>query len=76
MGYEAEATKIQDLYLAGKKAEAIASVPLAMVEDVALVGPMDKIRDEIAKWKETCLTTFLISGPANSLEGLAGLING
>jgi F420-dependent oxidoreductase-like protein len=76
MGYEAEATKIQDLYLAGKKAEAIASVPLAMVEDVALVGPMDKIRDEMAKWKETCLTTFLVSGPANTLEGLADLING
>jgi F420-dependent oxidoreductase-like protein len=76
MGYEAEATKIQDLYLAGKKAEAIASVPLAMVEDVALVGPMDKIRDEMAKWKETCLTTFLVSGPANTLEGLADLTNG
>jgi F420-dependent oxidoreductase-like protein len=76
MGYEAEATKIQDLYLAGKKAEAIASVPLAMVEDVALVGPMDKIRDEIARWRETCLTTFLVSGPAHTLSGLADLING
>jgi F420-dependent oxidoreductase-like protein len=76
MGYEAEATKIQDLYLAGKKAEAIASVPLAMVEDVALVGPMDKIRDEMARWRETCLTTFLVSGPAHTLSGLADLING
>jgi F420-dependent oxidoreductase-like protein len=76
MGYEAEATKIQELYLEGRKAEAIASVPLQMVEDVALVGPPDKIRDEMAKWRETCLTTFLVSGPAHMLSGMADLING
>ena len=76
MGYEAEATRIQDLYLEGKKAEAIASVPLAMVEDVALVGPLDKIRDELARWKETCLTTMLVSGPAEVLPLYADLILG
>ena len=47
MGYEAEVAKIQDLFLAGRKDEAIASVPLALVEDVALVGPIDKIREEL-----------------------------
>jgi F420-dependent oxidoreductase-like protein len=74
MGWEAEATKIQELYLAGKKNEAAASVPLAMVEDVALVGPIDKIRDELQKWKETCLTTALISGPAKNLETYAEIL--
>jgi hypothetical protein len=68
MGYEAEALHIQDLYLAGKKQEAAAAVPLSMVEDVALVGPVDKIRDELARWKETCLTTMLVSGPAEVLR--------
>jgi F420-dependent oxidoreductase-like protein len=76
MGYEAEATKIQELYLAGNKAEAIASVPLRMVEDVALVGPVDKIRDELARWKETCLTTMLVSGPPAVLPLYAELILG
>ncbi len=76
MGWEAEANKIQELYLAGKKAEAIASVPLAMVEDVALVGPIDKIRDDLQRWKETCITTILVSGPAAGLPFYADLILG
>ena len=76
MGWEAEATKIQELYLAGRKAEAIASVPLAMVEDVALVGPVDKIRGELERWRETCLTTMLVSGPKEALPFYAELILG
>jgi F420-dependent oxidoreductase-like protein len=76
MGYEDVAIKVQDLYLQGKKAEAAAAIPLSMVEDVALVGPMDKIKDELAQWKETCLTTFLLSGPAMALPIYADLING
>jgi F420-dependent oxidoreductase-like protein len=76
MGYEAEATKIQELYLAGRKAEAIAAVPLAMVEDIALIGPPDRIRGELAKWRETCLTTFIVSGPAQTLGPLADLLTG
>ena len=74
MGYEAEATKIQELYLAGRKPEAIAAVPLAMVEDIALIGPPDKIRGELPKWRETCLTTFIVSGPAPTLGPLADLL--
>jgi len=76
MGYEAECTKIQELYLAGHKADAIAAVPLAMVEDVALIGPMAKIRDEIARWKQTCLTTMLVGGPAALLPAVADLVLG
>ena len=76
MGWEAEATKIQELYLAGKKEEAAASVPLAMVEDVALVGPVDKIKDELHKWKDTCITTMLVSGPAQVLPFYADLVLG
>jgi F420-dependent oxidoreductase-like protein len=76
MGYEDVALKVQELYLQGKKAEAAAAIPLAMVEDVALVGPPDKIRAELEQWKETCITTFLVSGPAAVLPFYADLING
>jgi F420-dependent oxidoreductase-like protein len=76
MGYEDVALKVQDLYLQGKKAEAAACIPLAMVQDVALVGPPDKIRAELEQWKETCITTFLVSGPASVLPLYADLING
>ena len=65
MGYEDVATKVQELYLAGRKDDAAAAIPLAMVEDVALVGPPQKIREELSAWQDTCITTFLVSGPAS-----------
>jgi F420-dependent oxidoreductase-like protein len=74
MGYEDVAIKVQDLYLQGKKQEAAAAIPLAMVEDVALVGPPDKIRGELERWKETCITTFLVSGPKQVLGPYAEMI--
>ncbi len=76
MGYEAVALRVQELYLQGKKAEAAASIPLAMVEDVALVGPLDKIRGELDRWRDTCITTFLVGGPAQMLGTYAELILG
>jgi len=76
MGYEDVATKVQELYLEGRKQEAAAAIPLSMVEDVALVGPPDKIRAELDQWRESCLTTFLVGGPAQLLPQLADLILG
>ena len=76
MGYEDVALKVQELYLAGKKKEAAACIPLAMVEDVALIGPPDKIRGELPKWRETCLTTFVLGGPAQLLGTYAEMLLG
>ena len=76
MGYEDVANKVQELYLEGRKQDATAAIPLAMVEDVALVGPPAKIRDELARWRETCLTTILLGGPSSQLGMLADLVNG
>lgn len=76
MGWGHIATQVQELYLQGKKQEAAALIPLEMVEDVALVGPPEKIRDELPRWKETCLTTVLLSARADQLGMLADLING
>lgn len=74
MGYEKEATKIQDLYLEGKKAEASASIPLALIEDVALVGPPEKIRDEMPRWEDTVITTMLVQGPPELLRIVPSLL--
>ncbi|WP_420453775.1 LLM class F420-dependent oxidoreductase [Ilumatobacter sp.] len=76
MGYGDVADKVQNLYLDGRKDEAAASIPLEMVEDVALVGPVDKIRGELDRWRETCITEFLLSGPAGALEVYADIILG
>ena len=74
MGYEAQAATIQDHYLAGDKKAAIAAVPTAMVEDVALIGPWAKIRDEIQRWTQTVLTTFCINSNLRDLGKVADLI--
>src|SRR5580765_7892556 len=59
-GYEAEAAKIQELYLEGKKLEAIAAVPDGLVNEVALVGPRERIADRLDAWRESGVTTMLI----------------
>jgi F420-dependent oxidoreductase-like protein len=75
LGYEAECEQIQDLYLAGKKQEAMAAIPLRMVEDVALVGPVEKIKEELPAWKNTCLTTMLLNAPGGTLEQIAKVVS-
>ena len=53
LGYEEVCLRVQDLYLNGKKREAMAAIPTTMVEDTSLIGPVEKIRDDLAKWRET-----------------------
>src|SRR6185312_8886179 len=64
LGYEAEAKNVQNLYLEGKKDEASAAIPTKLVEELALIGPADKIRDELDAWRESIATTLLIGGDA------------
>ena len=51
LGYEEAAVKIQDAYLDGRKAEATAAVPDALVDEIALVGSAARIRDRLQAWK-------------------------
>ncbi len=52
LGYPDAARVIQDNFLGGKKSEAIGAVPDALVDDLALVGPKERIVDRLAAWKE------------------------
>ncbi len=52
LGYEDAAIRIQDLFLDGKRAEAVAAVPDDLVDAVSLVGPADRIRDRLGAWKD------------------------
>src|SRR5437868_905726 len=65
MGYEAEAKRIQDLYLEGKKDEAAAAVPTKLVEELALIGTPDKIRHDLEAWRDSIVTTILVTGDAS-----------
>jgi F420-dependent oxidoreductase-like protein len=58
-GYEEAAHKIQDLYLAGRKAEAVAAVPDALVDDISLCGPKERIAEMLPMWRDSGITTLM-----------------
>lgn len=60
VGWEAEAVKIQSLFLDGKRNEAIAAVPDEMVDTLHLVGTPERIKDRFQQWKESKVTTMII----------------
>jgi len=66
IGYEAAAVKIQDLYLDGKKTEAAAAVPDALIDEISLVGPPARIRDRLQVWqalaKEGSIGSLVLTG--------------
>jgi F420-dependent oxidoreductase-like protein len=76
MGYEREVAEIQELYLVGRKDEAGAKVPRELIEELSLVGPPAKIRDDLAKWRESIVTTMLVSADAPTLRTIAQLVLG
>ena len=59
IGYESECATIQRLWTEGDRAGAAASIPLRLIEAIALVGPLDKIRGELPAWRESCITLML-----------------
>jgi F420-dependent oxidoreductase-like protein len=60
-GYEDEAEQIQTLFLDGKQREAAAAVPDELVDEMALVGPRERIADRLGAWRESGATTLLVS---------------
>ncbi len=60
LGYEEAALKIQDLYLDGKKAEALAAVPDELADSVSLIGTPDRIAKRIQSWKDSPATSLLL----------------
>jgi len=76
MGYEAEVARVQELYLEGRKEEAAAALPTRLLEELALIGPADKIRHDLEAWRESIVTTLLVSGSPDMLRQAAGLVLG
>jgi F420-dependent oxidoreductase-like protein len=74
-GWEAEAERIQELYLGGRQREAIAAVPDELVDAVSLIGPKERIRERLAAWQETPVTTLIVGSPQpEALQVLAELV--
>jgi alkanesulfonate monooxygenase SsuD/methylene tetrahydromethanopterin reductase-like flavin-dependent oxidoreductase (luciferase family) len=74
-GWEEEAERIQELYLAGKQREAIAAVPDELVDAVSLVGPKERIAERLEAWRETPVTTLVVGAvQPEALQTLAELV--
>ncbi|MGH3413976.1 MAG: LLM class F420-dependent oxidoreductase [Marmoricola sp.] len=69
-GFEAEAAKIQDLYLDGHKRDAEAEVPLELLEQVNLVGPESYVKERIAAFKEAGVTNLQVAPASDDPAGL------
>jgi F420-dependent oxidoreductase-like protein len=75
LGFEEAALKIQDLYLSGRRAEAVAAVPEALIDACHLVGPKARIKERAQRWiaagKNGQVGNMLIGGDAKALEVMA-----
>jgi len=73
MGFEDACVKIQDAYLDGRKDDAAAAVPTELVQAICLIGPKEKIRDDLEKWRESLVTTLLVGGDVHQMRMMAEL---
>jgi len=76
MGYEEMVDEVADLFLSGKREEAGAAIPTRLIEELSLIGPADKIRDDLAKWRESLVTTITIAGDVNLVRQAAEIVHG
>jgi F420-dependent oxidoreductase-like protein len=72
-GFEEAAAKVQDLYLDGKREEAMAALPAELIDTVALVGPRDKVRDRLAAYRGAGVGTMIIT-PLTEPENRARML--
>jgi alkanesulfonate monooxygenase SsuD/methylene tetrahydromethanopterin reductase-like flavin-dependent oxidoreductase (luciferase family) len=60
-GYEAAAAEVQEHYLAGRQGEAMMAIPPALIDEVALVGSKERVRDRLALWRDSPITTLNVT---------------
>ncbi|MEV0095195.1 LLM class F420-dependent oxidoreductase [Streptomyces sp. NPDC050738] len=74
MGYEEEARRVQELFLAGRKEEAVMAVPDAFADEISLVGPRQRIAERLELWRKGPVTDLLVTAPdPHTLRVLAEL---
>jgi F420-dependent oxidoreductase-like protein len=59
MGFEGEARKVQELFMDGKREEAVNAVPDALADEISLCGPPARIRERLQAWEASPVTTIL-----------------
>jgi len=75
MGYEELAAEVQRLYLDGEKDRATALIPDELVDDMHIIGTAGEVRERVAQWEETGVTTLLLScRSADEIRSVADLL--
>ncbi|MCV7383440.1 LLM class F420-dependent oxidoreductase [Mycolicibacter longobardus] len=62
LGYAEEAQRVQELFLAGRRAEAVNAVPDELADNTSLLGPIQRIKERMSLWRDSPITTLLIGG--------------
>ncbi len=74
MGFEEEARRIQELFLQGRKEEAVRAVPDAFADEISLIGPRARIAERLELWRAGPVTDLLVTAPdPDTLRVLAEL---
>ena len=72
MGFGEAAERVQALFMAGRRDEAMAAVPDELCDEISLVGPKGRIRERLAAWKESPVTMINVgSGSMDTLRFMA-----
>ena len=62
MGFDHVTPKIQELFFAGRREEAVRAIPDEMADEMSLCGPKERIRERLAVWKKSPITTIMYGG--------------
>jgi F420-dependent oxidoreductase-like protein len=62
LGYAEDAARVQELFLEGRRDEAIRAVPDGLADAISLLGPLGRIRERLVLWRDSPVTTLLIAG--------------
>ncbi|MGW7266507.1 LLM class F420-dependent oxidoreductase [Streptomyces sp. NPDC054842] len=74
MGFAEEARRVQELFLAGRREEAVRAVPDAFADEISLVGPRERIAERLELWRQGPVTDLLLLSPdPHTLRVLAEL---
>ncbi|MFC5746956.1 LLM class F420-dependent oxidoreductase [Actinomadura rugatobispora] len=78
LGYGEQAARVQELFLAGRRDEAIRAVPDELADSISLLGPLGRIKERLQLWRDSPVTTLLLGGPKDepTLRALRDLVRG
>jgi hypothetical protein len=76
MGFEAEAARVQELYLAKQHRDAGEAVPEAFIDATSLIGPIGRIRERLHAFADAGVTTLTITPAALALEHRIAILRG